>query len=208
LLLHADLEQAGFMFGQGRIWEAERVYRVMSIVRLHLRRKPHEQARGSEAIVWDEVAARQLLRHLTVLAAAGDRGGRECSRSLRGICAGWLAVLARTGDGVTLATDLEPLFLPVTGRRALVLACLSLVLNAMQGAAPGGSRQLCLCLRNSGPGHAIAQFADEGFDSVHHDSSDAWSVFMGLAATLRAEVSKRRTDGGGSVISLWFPTAG
>ncbi len=196
-------------FGVGKIWDAERTYRVVSIVRLYLGSQtdtPAWQPNGT--LAWDQARAAKLERHLTALAAARDQSGRDCTRTLTEICGLCATLLSHEDGAVELATDMEPVLLSADRRRALVLACLALMLNAMQAAMrQRRPRQVWISLRRGGAGDAIATFADDGLDLSHNDNAEAWRVFNGLVAALAAEVSQRRI-GEGALIELRFPADG
>lgn len=183
------------------IW-AEAMHRSCAMMRLLATRGPG----GSPADVRCEHGlAHDLASLFRSLDANSAYEDVPCSNLLRDIVTDLVSVFG--AEDIVLATDIARLRLPAYKRRALILATVELVLNALLHAFPdraGGLLQVSL--RSFGPARAWLQVRDDGVGFGGGHPNLGCGVAAGLADLLEADLVYFRTRTT-MVAEIVFPAA-
>ena len=198
VLLDACLDQ-----GRGRavlrpLWAEEAVHRAHVFVRLLVAGnvRPGTADRTPLEAGIELVLARDLASLLKLLETANEMAILPTARILRDVTRDLDALFGTVAGEVTLCTDIASVALPGYKRRALVLAVVELVANALLHGfrgRPGGRIEVTLNLL--GPALAGLRVTDDGVGFTAHPPGSHIGIAGALADLLEGEFAYARIRG-------------
>ena len=193
------------------LWVEEAVHRAYNFVRLVDVRHDRSGSAGNkrdlgDAVAWEDAIACDLAGCFEALAAGGERDLLPCATILHGAVSGLVALFGCPAN-ISLESRIDNLQLPGYKRRALVLATVELVCNALLHGFPApASGQIEVHLIASGSQSACLRVADNGVGFLRSQPNLARGVASGLADLLEAELGYDRTAGW-TIAEVTFPVS-
>jgi hypothetical protein len=191
------------------LWAEEAMHRAYSFVRLIDARNRRGEPTGEYPIIAqvDDVIACNLAVCFGELTAGDERDVLPCFAVLRDVLTG-LGKLFGGPANISLATNIEEVWLPAYKRRALILAAFELLSNALLHAFRGRTAgkievglmaqdSVCACLR----------VADNGSGFADSSPNLDYGVGAGLAGLLETDLAYDRVAGW-TIAEIEFPLSG
>ena len=171
------------------IWAEEAMHRTCAMARMLT---PPVHRPREAAARYDLAVAQHLADLFRSLDEPSARQHVPCSHLLREIVVD-LVALCGTGAGsaeIALATHIERLYLPSFKRRALILAAVELVMNALLHAFTGRAQgRIDVSLTMLGPARARLEVKDDGVGFLCGQPNFGRGIAAGLADLLEAELA-------------------
>jgi len=191
------------------LWMEEAVHRAYNFVRLVDARDSRDRAAGSmrdldHAVAWEDAITCDLADCFEALTTGQERDLLPCATILLGAAAGLGALFAST-ENITIESRIDDVQLPGYKRRALVLATVELICNALLHGFPArASGQIEVHLAADGAGSACLRVTDNGVGLVDRVPNLARGVAAGLAGLLEADLTYDRIAGW-TIAEVAFP---
>lgn len=188
------------------LWAEEAMHRAYSFIRLIDAQNSRGTARNERPDVawWQVIAVRDLALRIKELETAEERAVLPSAAVLRDIVTGIGTIFGRPAN-IELAITTECVPLLGYQRRALVLAAVELVNNALLHAFRGHSGgRIKIGLARCGGTSACLSVADNGIGYTDWQPNLTCGVAAGLADLLEADLAYRRMAGW-TIAEISFP---
>jgi hypothetical protein len=191
----------------GPLWAYEAVQRAFDMARLVARLDraaplfPSDLAAASA----ERGLATEMATIFCALDEASDAPVMPCSDPLRTLARDLVELFGPIVGQVRLRTVIEPLALPASQRRALVLAGCALVTDALGSEVFGGDRGLTVTLTRVDAAHARLRVVDDGWRMRGSARIQPSAVAVELASVFACEPVCRVGIAGGMAVELTFP---
>jgi hypothetical protein len=189
------------------LWNEEATRRAKIMVELYLLQEHRYEvaAPSGEDRARNWRRATRLMRGLDTLAVVDEPDEQPCSSVLREVLLSMISLFHDIAERFTFAMQVDRIVLTPHRRRALVLACLTIVTDALWWSSTSeGRRSVSLSLGDT-EGHGVMTIEDDGFDRFHHEGNGAHRLLMRLSAVLEGEVLYRKRADEGTAIEIVFP---
>jgi two-component sensor histidine kinase len=190
------------------LWAEEAMHRAFGFLRLvHALDRRDERSCDNPVAAGPAVAVvRDLVARFRELESCGEREVLPCSAILRDVVTG-LGALFGGPANITVKTKIEDVSLPGYKRRALVLAAVELLSNALlHGFVGRDAGRIDVDLIAIGPHDACLCVADNGIGFTDSPPNLECGVAAGLAGLLEADVAYDRLAGR-TIAEIVFPVA-
>jgi hypothetical protein len=190
------------------LWAEEAMHRAYSFMRLVDRRNSRDLASSGNRIAakLENAFARNLVRRFRELETGAEREVLPCSSLLRDIVSGFVALFGEPAN-IAMRSTIKNVALPDYKRRALVLAAVELVSNALLHAFQGReSGRIEVALSICGPSSMCLRVADNGIGFTGPQPNLQCGVAAGLAELLEAQLTYHRITGW-TIAEINFPVA-
>jgi two-component sensor histidine kinase len=171
------------------IWAEEAMHRSCAMVRLL--DSPGRRSREAAAAQYDRAVAQDLGRLFQSLDEPSACQDVPCSSLLREIVIDLVTLFGTrpASAEIALLTNIERLYLPAFKRRALILAAVELVINAMLHAFTGRTQgRIDVSLTMLGPVRARLEVKDDGVGFSGGKPNLRCGIAAGLADLLEADL--------------------